>query len=90
MSTMEPPPRNTAVPAAILRGSARGRGALTHIEPHLAGAELTVWRVIAATLFTLLVGGAVLREGGEATWAFLLLVPASLMAANRAHWWVRR
>ena len=90
MSTMEPPPRPTpvvAVPSSWRRGQ---RGTLTHIEPHLAGRELAVWRAIAATLFTLLVGGAVLGQGTAAAYAFLLLVPALLMATNRAHWWVRR
>ena len=73
--------------AALARGR---RGTLTHIEPHLAGPELTVWRAIAAALFTLLVTGAVLGQGTAAAYAFLLLVPALMMAANRAHWWVRR
>jgi len=89
MSTMEPPPRPTPV-VAVPSSWRRQRGTLTHIEPHLAGRELTVWRAIAAALFTLLVGGAVLGQGVAAAYALLLLVPALMMATNRAHWWVRR
>jgi hypothetical protein len=88
MSTMEPPPRPTPAPA-VAPGRGR-RGTLTHIEPHLAGPELTVWRAIAAALFTLLVSGAVLGQSTAAAYAFLLLVPALMMATNRAHWWVRQ
>ena len=90
MSTMEPPPRPTPPVTAVPSGWRSRRGTLTHVEPHLAGPELTVWRAIAAALFTLLVLGSLLGAGAATCYAFLLLVPALLMASNRAHWWVRR
>ena len=90
MSAMEPPPRPTSAAAALVAGRRGRRGTLTHVEPHLAGPELTAWRAIAAGLFALLVLGSLLGAGVATCYAFLMLVPALLMASNRAHWWVRR
>ena len=90
MSTMEPPPRPTPTVTAVPSSWRRPRGTLTHIEPNLAGPELTLWRAVAAGLFTLLVLGSLVGAGAATCYAFLLLVPALLMASNRVDWWVRR
>ena len=83
MSTMEPPPRPTSVEAPTRR-------TWTRIEPCMSPRELAVWRGIAGAIGSLLVLGVLLGVPFAATWAFLLLVPALLMADNRAPWWVRR
>lgn len=84
MSTMEPPPRPTATSAPAARRE------WTRVEPLVAGRELGLWRTIAAVLVAMLALGTLLGESTPATCAFLLLVPAVMMASNHAVWWVRR
>ena len=84
MSTLEPPRRPTAETRRPTRPT------WTRTEPCIVGRELAVWRALAGVLVVLLVLGTLLGQGSAATCAFLLLLPAVLMAGNRAVWWVRR
>jgi hypothetical protein len=83
VSTFEPVPR----PAATATGRETPRW--TRTVPCIQGHELMVWRSTVAALLGLSIIGMAVGSPVPAVWAFLLAIPAMIIAEGQAPWWVR-
>lgn len=83
MSTFEPVPRTAAT------ATGRKTPRWTRIAPSIQGHELMVWRSTVAALLGLSIIGMAIGSPVPAVWAFLLAIPAMIIAEGQAPWWVR-
>ena len=83
MSTFEPAPR----PAPTATGRKAPRW--TRIVPSIQGHELMVWRSTVAALLALSIIGMAIGSPVPSVWAFLLAIPAMIIAEGQAPWWVK-
>ena len=83
MSTFEPQPRRAAT------ATRKTAGRWTRTVPSIKGHELMVWRSTVAALLGLSIIGMVLGSPAPAVCAFLLAIPAMIIAEGQAPWWVK-
>jgi hypothetical protein len=83
VSAFDPVPRR----AATATGNKPARW--TRTVPSIQGHELMVWRSTVGALLALSIIGMVLGSPGPAVWAFLLAIPAMIIAEGQAPWWVK-